>query len=170
MRISGSIVYEEKHIFWFILLIMLPLIAIFLAILIYQILIGPLGTKPAPNWFLALMLFIFILLDYGFLVYRVIITTEVLIAGFPLYSVKIPWEKVADVEEMKGSVWKYGGYGIRIGKMNGKSVMLIVIPRISRILLKMHGWKRDYLVVSIGDKDTAINYIRQEIEIHRTFQ
>ncbi len=166
MRISGSVIYEEKHIFWVVLLIMLPLIAIFLAILIYQILIGPLGTNPAPNWFLALMLFIFILLGYGFSVYRVIITTQTLIAGFPLYSVKIPWEKVESVEEMKDSVWKYGGYGIRIGKMNGKPVLLVVIPYVSRIILKMHGWKRDYLVISVRDKDAAMNYIGQEIEIH----
>ncbi len=168
MRISGSIIYEEKHIFWAIFLIMLPLIAIFLTILIYQILIGPLGTNPAPNWFLALMLSIFMLLGYGFSVYRVTITTHAITAGFPFYFLRIPWEKVGDVDEMKGSIWKYGGYGIRIGKMNGKSVLLIVIPGASRILLKMHGWKRDYLVISIEDKDTAINYIRQEIEIHRT--
>lgn len=166
MRLSGTVIYEERITFWIVVGIFLFLSALFLFMLLYQIFVAPIGTKPAPNSFLIIMLLVFMFFFFGFYQYRLILTGDMLVAGFPVYSFKMPWENIETVEPMKESMWKYGGYGIRVGKMNGKNVLLIVIPGAKHLKLTLRSGKWGYMVVSTKNVDTAINYIRQEIEIH----
>lgn len=166
MRLSGSIVYEEHVFFWLIIVILLPLTFIFLSIFLYQAIMVPLGTNPAPQWFLLLMTLLFFILTLLFRSYALVLTTDLLIVGFPAYHVKIPWTQIVDAVEEKGSMWRYGGYGIRLGKLKGKSVLVISLPRTNYLRLTLKNARWGYLIVSVKNTMEALNYIHQAIEIY----
>ncbi|EDY35379.1 hypothetical protein ABOONEI_2827 [Aciduliprofundum boonei T469] len=164
---EGNVKYEERMVFWLVLLILPPLAFIFLYIFLYQALIGPLGSKPAPQWFILTLTILFFILSYLFGSYKFVITDSSLIAGYPAYRIHLPWKSVVSVEEEKGSMWKYGGYGIRIGKIKGEKVLVLSLPRTKYIRLKLKNSKWIYAIISTKDIESALNYIRQEIEIYR---
>ena len=163
---EGNVKYEEHMFFWIILIILVPLTFIFLFIFLYQALIGPLGTKPAPQWFILTLVIIFLALSYLFSSYKFVITENSLIAGYPAYYLKIPWKNIVSAEEEKGSMWRYGGYGVRIGKIDGEKVLVLSIPRAKYIRLKLRNSKWGYVIVSTKDIESVLNHIRQEIEIY----
>jgi len=163
---EGNVKYEEHMFFWIILIILVPLTFIFLFIFLYQALIGPLGTKPAPQWFILTLVIIFLALSYLFSSYKLVITENSLFAGYPAYHLKIPWKNIVSAEEEKGSMWRYGGYGVRIGKIDGEKVLVLSIPRTKYIRLKLRNSKWGYVIASMKDIESVLNHIRQEIEIY----
>ena len=163
---EGNVKYEERIVFWIILIILVPLTLIFFYIFLYQALIGPLGSKPAPQWFILTLTILFFALSYLFSSYKLAITENSLIAGYPVYHIHIPWENIVSAEEEKGNMWRYGGYGIRIGKIKGEKVFLLSLPRMKYIRLKLRNSKWGYVIVSTKNIDSVLNYIRQEIEIY----
>lgn len=163
---EGNVKYEERMVFWLVLLILLPLAFIFLYIFLYQALIGPLGSKPAPQWFILTLTILFFALSYLFGTYKIVITDSSLIAGYPAYRIHLPWENVIGTEEEKGSMWKYGGYGIRIWKIKGEKVLVLSLPRTKYIRLKLKNSKWKYTIISTKDIESALNHIRQELEIY----
>ena len=165
MRVEGSIVYQERTFFWILSVIFIPLILIFLLVFIYQLNYGSVGNNPAPEWFYLIMILLFLILELGFSSYNLIITTDMLVVGFPIYSKKIPWSKIVGVEESSEAAWKYGGFGIRITIIEGKKALAIIIPGKKRLKLKLNDPKLGFLIVSPKNLDTVMNYIRQEIEI-----
>ena len=84
MRFEGSIVYQERAFFWILSAIFIPLILIFLLLFIYQLLYGSVGNNPAPEWFYLIMILLFLILELGFSSYNLIITTDMLVVGFPI--------------------------------------------------------------------------------------
>ncbi|AGB04752.1 hypothetical protein AciM339_0877 [Aciduliprofundum sp. MAR08-339] len=167
MNIQGNILHEERIHFYLVSLIFIPLIFIFSAILLYQIFVAPIGSKPAPNWFFLLMIIIFLIFELGFHSYYLIITSDQLIVGFPMYKKYIPWNKIKDAKIDTKNAWRYGGYGIRVVSKKGKKTLVIIIPGTKKLTLKLKDLKWDSIVVSVKNVDNALNYIRQEIEIHK---
>ncbi len=58
------------------------------------------------------------------------------------------------------------GYGIRIGKIKGEKVLVLSLPRTKYIRLKLKNSKWIYAITSTKDIESALNYIRQGIEIY----
>lgn len=147
MHFEGSTVYKERT-------------------FIYQLLHGSVGNNP-PEWFYLIMTLLFLILELGFSSYNLIITTDMLVVGFPIYYKKIPWSKIIEVEESSEASWKYGGFGIRVTRIEGKAALAIIIPGEKRLKLKLDDPKLCFLIVSSKNLDEALNYIHQEIEIWR---
>ncbi len=163
---EGTVKYEERVVFWSILIILLAVDLIFSAIFIYQALIGPVGTNPAPQWLILTLIVIFSVLCCLFRSYKLAITENFLIAGYPAYHIHLPWENIVSAEEEKRSMWRYGGYGIRTGKIEGKKVLVLSLPRMKYIRLKLRNSKWRYVIISTKNIESILNYIRQEIEIY----
>ncbi len=118
LKIQGNILHEERIHFYLVSLIFIPLIFIFSAILLYQIYVAPVGSKPAPNGFYLIFILVFAVFEIGFSNYHLLLTSDLVVAGFPFYKKRIPWDMVVDAERDSTSVWKYGGYGIRVAGKN----------------------------------------------------
>ncbi len=127
----------------------------------------PVGSNPTPVWLHIILITIFLFFGLSFSSYILIIYSDFLAVGFPVYKVKIPWEKIEGVEIENKSLWKYGGYGIRITKINEKKALIVAIPRTKILKLKMNGGKWGYVLISTNNPDTTMGYIKQETELHK---
>ena len=163
---EGNVKYEEHVVFWLILVILVAAGLVFLYIFFYQALIGPVGTRPAPQWFNLTLVILSFALSYLFSSYKLVITEGSLIAGYPAYHINIPWKNIVSAEEEKRSMWRYGGYGIRTGKIKGEKALVLSLPRMKYIRLELRNLKWGYIIISTKNIESALNYIRQEIEIY----
>ena len=162
-----SPVYEERISFWLVLGVFMPLTAIFIIILLFQVFIGPLGSKPAPSWFYLIMASIFLFFALAFSQYRLEIRSDFISAGFQIYRIKVPWDNIDGAEIFEGNLWKYGGYGIRVMKINGKKALAVAIPRTEIVRITLRKGKWDYLLLSTRNAEEVINHITQRTELHK---
>ena len=79
-----QVLYSERIFSKWITLILAPFTLLFLFILLFQIFIGPIGSRPAPNWFFFIM-FIFFLgatVNFSYLIIKVTSTELRLVMVF----------------------------------------------------------------------------------------
>ncbi len=167
MKIPGNPIHEERIHFYLVSIIFVPLIFIFSGILLYQIYIAPVGSRPAPSWFYFILILVFAVFEIGFSNYNLILTSEVLIAGFPLYKKRVSWERVIGAEQDRTSPWRFGGYGIRIAGKNTKRVLAFMVPGTARIKLRLKDSKWSYMVISTKNPDGVLNHIRLKIKVKK---
>lgn len=159
-----DILYREKLSSKYITSIFLFFASILLFCMIYQVLIGPLGNNPAPNWLLAIIFLFFIFLALNFLILVVKITSEFLIVGYGIFKHKINWKDVENVYRDKASVVKYGGWGIRFGKVEGIWRLVYNIPESDRIVLKLKKGNFREFVFSTKNSENVLKLIKEQIE------
>ncbi len=165
-QMSAEVVFEEHTPFLLFLFIMLSVAIVFIVLLIVQIFMGPVGSRPAPNWVLVLFVVVFLFLSIAFWRYSVMLTSDYLKVGFPLYHVRIPWEDICSAEKAK-KIPAYVGYGIRLIKYNGSWIRAFNMPRMEKLLLEVRGRKYFLLLISVKNSERVISYIRQKGEISR---
>ena len=126
----------------------------------------PVGSMPAPNWVLVLFVIVFLFLSLAFWRHSVVITSEYIQAGFPVYHVRIPWEDICSVEKVE-NIPAYAGCGIRLLKHNGSFIRAFNIPRMEKLLLDVKSRKDSSLLISVKNSERIISYIREKGEISR---
>jgi hypothetical protein len=121
---------------------------LFAVLFFYQRTQGLIGDKPAPDWFFIMMFCIFLLIGLvvtNFTSLTVSANTSGITAGYGRFRYRIPWEDISGYEMDKDSqVLKYGGYGIRFGRRNGKSVLVYNTMGIPVILIEVKSGKYKY--------------------------
>lgn len=124
--------------------------------LLYQVSVGPIGQRPAPNWFWGLMAAMYILLSmllWNFRRLTVEITEDHIAVGFGVLRRVIPWGRVTGVRRDTGSLLSYGGVGWRISRRKGGWVMAFVDFRSPRIVLELQGGRIREFVFSTRDPE-----------------
>ncbi len=161
-----NVLWSESTPFWVFIGAMLIVILLFALLFILQLIYGPVGTKPPPNWFFAIFIAIFSALTLAFWKYEVVLSAEGIKVGFPAYKVKIPWCKVRAASKVP-SISPYAGFGIRLIKYNGEWVKTFNMPKMEKIMLVVSGKKYKKLIISVRDSSTALEYIymkKEELE------
>ena len=150
LRQSDELYYEKVASFWGRLAIVLffGLSILFIILFFYQRHYGPIGgDDSAPGWFYIMMFGFFLameLLVINFYSLTISITTEGVTAAYGLFRRHIPWDNVAGYELDRGSaLWRYGGYGIRIGWRKSGAVLVYNTMHSSLIVLEL-GSSRGY--------------------------
>ncbi len=165
-QMSAEVVFEEHTPFFLFLFIMLSMAIIFIVLLIVQIFIGPVGSRPAPNWIFIVFISIFLFLSIAFWRYSVVLTSEYIQVGFPLYHVRISWEDICSVKKAE-NIPAYAGYGIILIKYNGSWIRAFNMPQMEKLLLDVKGRKYSRLLISVKNSERVISYIRQKGERSR---
>ena len=145
-----NVLWKESTPFWVFIGAMLIVLLSFVLLFILQLIYGPIGTKPAPNWVFAIFIAIFSLLTLAFWKYDVVLCAEGIKVGFPAYKIKIPWCKVRTASKVP-SISPYAGFGIRLIKYNGEWVKNFNMPKLEKILLVVSGKKYKKLIISLRD-------------------
>ncbi len=161
---AENVAIEEHTPFILFLLSMISVAILFAILLILQIVFGPLGSRPAPDWAFIPFIALFLFLALAFWRYSVVLTSEYICVGFPIYSVKISWRDICSAEKAK-NIPVYAGYGIRLIKYNGAWIRAFNMPRMEKIILEVKGRKYSRLLISVKNPDLIISYIRQKAEI-----
>ena len=146
-------------------LVMLAFFTIMMLILfIYQILVGPVGNRPAPDW-VYLVLFFFLgaitvfVGNFGKL--AIIITSQAITVGFGRMKKSILWGDIEGCDIDKASELRYGGWGIRIARINGKWRLVYNVTGYHGILLALRRGRFREFVFSTRDPEKAMKIIRE---------
>lgn len=156
-------IYEEKILSKGITGILTIFTASLLFVLVYQILIGPIGTRPAPNWFLLLLFLLFLGVTINFSRLKIRITLQSINAGYGIFKHKVSWEDVVDCYLDKASTIRYGGWGIRIGRIKGKWRLVYNVIGGSRVVLSLKKGRFREFVFSTKKPEEVINLVKQQI-------
>lgn len=139
--------------------------AVFLFLLLYQILVGPIGTNPASNWFFLFMFLLFLGVMINFSRLTIRMTTNYIFIVYGIIKHSILWEDVDDCYLDKASTIKYGGWGIRIAKVKGKWRLVYNVVGGPRIVLSLKRGRFKEFVFSTKNPEGVIKIIKERIGI-----
>ncbi len=156
-------IYEEKIFSKWITIILAAFTVGFLFVLVYQILVEPIGTRPAPNWFNLLMSLLFLGLTINFSRLSIKMTPQSIVVGYGIFKHTIPWKDVEDSYLDEASTIRYGGWGIRIGRFKGKWRLVYNVIGGPRVVLLLKKGRFRELVFSTKKPEEVIKVGRQQI-------
>lgn len=163
-------IYKETISFPFIKTIFVVIMffaVFFLYLLLYQVLIEPIGFRPAPNWFYLLMVFWFAVASFVIINFdklTVKISSDSIMVGFGMFKQVIPWSNISDCyEDDVSAVMRYGGWGIRIGRVKGRWRLVYNVINVPRIVLRLKKGRFREFVFSTENPVQVTMIIEQQI-------
>ena len=156
-------IYEEKIFSRWTTGILAAVTASLLFVLIYQILVEPIGTRPAPNWFFLLMFLLFVGVMINFSRLSIRITTRSVNVGYGIFKHNIPWENAEDCYLDKASTIRYGGWGIRISRVKGKWRLVYNVMGGPRVVLSLKKDRFKEFVFSTKNPEEVMEVIKERI-------
>ena len=163
-------IYREVVVFTLgraIVVLFVILTLFFLAMFISELVSGSTSDEEVSEWFyLAMCLFFvfmtFVIVNLSKLVIKA--TAGSLTVAYGLFKRVIPWENIVDCYLDEASAFRaYGGYGIRIGGVNGKIRLVYNVLGGERVVLVMkRGWFGEF-VFSTNNPDEVMGVIKRHI-------
>lgn len=89
------------------------------SILLYQVINGPIRAEPAPNIAYLGLTLLFLGVTLNFRKLKIRIDSEDITAGYGIFKNTISWNKVEKTYLDEASTARYGGWGLRIGRVKG---------------------------------------------------
>ena len=151
---DGEIDFIEKRISWGIILILGLITTGILFWFVYQLINGPVGTKPAPNWFLGTMSLVFVLLTINFSSIHTLITSEGIRVKYGLFGCFRSWDQIKSCEQDEKK--HFYGWGIRFGKYKRKWVWVYNMIGGSRVVFIARSKKPRGLIISTKKPEELI--------------
>jgi len=133
----------------------------FLFVLVYQILVGPIGTPPAPNWFFLLMFLLCLGLTFNFSKLSIRITPQSVNVGYGIFKHIIFLENVENCYLDEASTVRYGGWGIRIGRVKGKWRLVYNVIGGPRTVLSLKKGRFREFVFSTKNPEEVMKVVKQ---------
>lgn len=160
----NEVLYKEKlTCIWTQILLVIVTLSIFIS-LIFQILIAPIGERPAPNWVLFLLLIVFLGITLNFRILSIVITTSSIIVAYGLVKSEIVWNRVESCSLDKTSAWRYGGWGIRLRKIAGRWGIVYSIIGGQRVTVSLNDGAFKDIVFSTKYPEEVMDVIRKQIK------
>ncbi len=156
-------VYEERIFSLLTAVIMTIVCGAMLFMFFYQLLVGPVGTRPAPNWFFLVMFMVFLALGLNFARLTVRIDRHGISVGYGIIRHNIHWDNVTECYRDESSFLRYGGWGIRFGRANGKWRLVFNVIGGERVVIRQNRGMWDEFVFSTGDPERVMEAVRQGI-------
>ena len=163
-------IYHEVVVFTLgraIITLFVVLTVFFLAMFIDRVVSNHAGSNEVPSWFFLIMCLFFVLMTFfianlGKLVVKA--TSKSLTVAYGLFKRIIPWEDIADCYLDEASAFgAYGGYGIRIGRVNGKLRLVYNVLGGERVVLVLKKGKFGEFVFSTRNSDAVIDVVKRQI-------
>ena len=130
---------------------------------LYPILNGSVGTDSTPTWALVFFGTIFAILMANFVRLTILITPESLTVNYGMIARYIPMENIERCYLDQTSAIKYGGFGIRIARINGKWRLVYNLVASPRVVLSLKtGGFREF-VFSTENPDEVMGLINERI-------
>jgi len=160
---NGNSMYEEHIVSkWTVIILGAFAAGLFIAYL-YQVLGEPLGTRPAPDWFLLGMSLFFLAILLNFYKLRIRISGSGVSAGYGVVSHSVDWDNIQDCYVDKASTIQYGGWGIRLGRVKGKWRLAYNTLENPRVVVKVKQGRFSEFVFSTSHPDQVAEIIGRRI-------
>ena len=160
-------IYEENRSFLlgklaFILMVCITLLFLFLYV--YQTVSGPLGTKPAPDWFYLVMFILFIGISYlvsNFQSLKIRMNSRGITVAYGRFKYAITWDNITECHLDDRPGFQYGGWGIRMGKNQGKWILVYNVINAPLVVLELVKGRFGYFAFSTGNAGDVMGIIEQ---------
>ena len=156
-------IYEEKIFSKGITIVLAIATTSFLFVLLYQTIVGPFGSQPAPNWFFLVMFLLFLGLTVNFSNLNIKMSPRYVSVGYGIFKHNIPWENIEDCYLDEASTIRYGGWGIRIGRVKGKWRLVYNVIGRPRVVLLLNKGKFKEFVFSTNHSQKVIEIVKQKV-------
>ena len=156
-------IYDEKIFSKWMTAILAVLTTSLLFVLLYQIIVGPIGTRPAPNWFFLFMFLLFLGVMINFSRLTIRMTHRSISVGYGIIKHSIIWENVEDCYLDEASTIRYGGWGIRIARVKGKWRLVYNVIGGPRIVLSLNKGRFKEFVFSTKNPEEVIKIAKERI-------
>lgn len=153
--------YEERIISRWNVAIMALVVFALLAALLYQRIVGPLGTEPAPNEFFIGMILFFVALGVNFAVLTVRVRVDGVTVGYGIIRHHLEWGNIVGCRLDEVSAVRYGGWGIRTACVGGKRRLVYNIISAPRVVVEKRTGKHHELVFSTRNPEAAMKAINE---------
>jgi hypothetical protein len=154
-------IYEEKIYSRVITAVIGSVTVIMFLLLIYQVLVAPIGSNPAPNLLLLGLGLLFLVITINFSRMIIRITPEFVSVKYGISRQKVSWENIQKCYLDKSSALAYGGSGIRIAKVEGKKRIVYSVVGGPRVVISLKKGTYDELAFSTRNPDEVIKVIEE---------
>ena len=155
--------YEERILSKWNFAIMGIVIIGLLVALVWQMVEGPVGTDPAPNWLLIALVLVFLAIGANFATLSVRVDLYGVTAGYGIIRHNVSWGNIAGCHLDGASAVRYGGWGIRTGWVDGKKRLVYNIIGTPRVVVEKRQGKYDEFVFSTRHPEAVIKAINEGI-------
>jgi len=154
---NTAVIYEEKIFLKGQTLLLALISSVFISILIYQAVIGPV-------WFLLALFLLFLILTVSFSNLTIRITSQGVSLEYGILKLNIPWENIEDCYLDNAPIFRYGGWGVRVSRVGGKW-RLVFNPVFGspRVVLLLKEGKFKEIVFSTRNPEEVIKTVKQNI-------
>ena len=166
---NGDIQYEEDLPFPLITVVMVVMFLIALLMLILfvvQLVVGPIGNTPAPDWFY-LVMFIFMLavafLVANFRVLVVRITSQSVTVSYGMIKRVIPWGDIETAFRDESPGLRYGGWGSRITRIEGRWRLAYNVIGTPGVVLRLRKGRVREFMFSTKNPEQVLDIIHRQI-------
>jgi len=153
--------YEERMLSRWNVAIMAIVVFALLAALLYQLIVGPVGTEPAPNEFLIGMMLFFVAVGVNFAVLTVRVRVDGITVGYGIIRQHVEWGNIVGCRLDDVSAVRYGGWGIRTACVGGKRRLVYNIIGAPRVVVEKRTGKYEELVFSTRNPEGAMKAINE---------
>lgn len=154
-------IYEEKITSKWIVAILICATGSMLFLLGYQVLVAPIGTPTVLTWFYLIMFLLFLGLTFVFSRLIIKMTPSSISVGFGPLKYVILWQNVEDCFLDETSELKYGGSGIRMTRVEGKSRIVYSIVGGPRVVLSLKEGRYKELAFSTRHPQEVMKVIKE---------
>jgi len=130
--------------------------------LVAQLVLGPLGSKPAPTWLLAVFTGVFLLPMLNFAFLTLTLTTAGVRVAYGVFSSFRRWDQLTAVE--RDAEEGFYGWGIRFGKYRGQWVWVYNTIGGDRVAFVTTGAKPRGLLVTTADPERVVALARERLK------
>jgi hypothetical protein len=160
---NANAIYEERIYSRWLTIALGIVTCILFSFIVYQRLEGPVGTRPAPDWVLVAIALLLLAVTVNFATLTIKLTTGGISVGYGIIRHNIPWGNVAGCYQDKASTVWYGGFGIRLGLVNGKWRLVYNTIGNPRVVIRKRQGKVQEFVFSTRNPDEVIGAVREAI-------
>lgn len=162
--------YEENLPFPLITVVMVVILLIALLMLVLflvQLISGPIGNTPAPDWFY-LVMFIFMsaiaFLVANFRTLAIKITGQSIMVNFGLIRRTIFWGDIEDAFLDSSSPLGYGGWGARIARVEGRWRLAFNVVGAPGVVLRLRKGRAREFMFSTKNPEQVLAIVARETE------
>jgi len=155
--------YEERIFSGWLTVIVGAASGVLFGLFLYQRLVGPVGTHPAPDWILLAVALLLLVITVNFAILTVKITLHGISVSYGFIRHSVPWANVAGCYEDEASTARYGGFGIRLGLVNGKWRLVYNTVGDPRVVIQKRQARIREFVFSTRNPERVIRAVRERL-------
>jgi hypothetical protein len=144
--------------------ILSALAVLMLVLLVLQFTGGPLGSRPAPDWFYIIM-FVFLsatgVFVTNFRKLTIRFTSQSITVAFGMLKRTMPWGDIVDCSRDESPALAYSGWGIRIARVKGRWRLVYNVAGYPGVLLSLRAGRFREFVFSTKNTEQVLDIIRR---------